>query len=533
MIKQNQIKRTLSQPGVIAEISQQLTDCDNFKLSDFVDRLCQQHGFIDPRGNYQQSGCLKALRTLERTQKITLPQPKQVRKPRNPQRLDQPLPALTDVPGEINQLQGLVLTLVKTGRQRRVWNELMETYHPRKAGLLVGRQLHYLVESDQGVLGGFAFSSPALHLHDRDRWIGWTFESRQENLQMLVNMSRFLIRPEVHCNNLASHLLGQVIRRMPDDFAAQYGYRPLLLESFVDTQHYTGTCYQASNWLMIGHSQGRGRQDQLKSFPETPKAIYVYPLEKNFRQQLGLSVLNGLGAIKVTDSPEGRDWAEQEFGGAELGDNRLSKRLIEIAANKAEHPGVAYAGTVDGDWAKTKAYYRLIDAADTSAITMDAMLKPHREQTIRRMQGEAVVLCLQDGCELNYNNLSQSQGLGCIGSNQTGVSSQGLHLHSTLAINRQGLPLGILRVDCSAPQAANEAETRSSKAIPIEEKKTYCWIEVYVTANRLKRKCRKQGLSTYRIAKLIFLNTLINNVANVIILTSSSEPNITVTPRAN
>jgi len=243
MIKQNQIKRTLSQPGVIDDIGQQLTECDNFKLSDFVDKLCLQHGFIDPQGNYQQSGCLKALRVLEQAQKITLPQPKKVRKPRSPQRSEQPLPALTDIPGEISQLQGLVLTLITTQQQSCIWNEMMASNHPRKAGPLVGRQLRYLVESDHGVLGGFAFSSAALNLHDRDRWIGWTFESRQENLQMLVNMSRFLIRPEVHCNNLASHLLGQVVRRMPDDFAAQYGYRPLLLESFVDTQYYSGTCY--------------------------------------------------------------------------------------------------------------------------------------------------------------------------------------------------------------------------------------------------------------------------------------------------
>lgn len=486
MIKQTQIKRTLTQPGVIADINQQLTEYDPFKLSDFVDLLCQQHGFIDPRGNYQQSGCLKALRALERAEKITLPQPKQVRKPRSPKRLDQPLPALTDVPGEISQLHGLVLTLVNTEQQRRLWNEMMETNHPRGAGLLVGRQLRYLVESDHGVLGGFAFSAPALHLHDRDRWIGWSFEFRQEHLHRLVNMSRFLIRPGVHCNNLASHLLGQVVRRMPDDFAAQYGYRPLLLESFVDTEHYTGTCYQASNWLMIGKSQGRGRQDQAKAFPETIKAIYVYPLEKDFRQKLELSVLSGLGAIKVTDSHEGRDWAEQEFGGAELGDSRLSYRLIEIAANKAEKPGVAYASTVEGDWAKTKAYYRLIDATETSAITMEAILNPHREQTLRRMQGEAVVLCLQDGCDLNYNNLNQCQGLGAIGSNQTGTSSQGLHLHSTLAINCHGLPLGVLRVDCSAPPVANEAETRASKDIPIEEKKTFCWIESLRDCQQIK-----------------------------------------------
>ena len=189
---------------------------------------------------------------------------------------------------------------------------------------------------------------------------------------------------------------------------------------------------------------------------------------------LGLSEHSGLGPIDVTHSHEGRDWAEQEFGGAELGDARLSQRLVDIGANKAEKPGVAYAGVVDGDWAKTKGYYRLIDAADESAITLDNIIKPHREQTLRRMQGEDVVLCLQDGCDLNYNNLSQCEGLGSIGSNQTGSSSLGLHMHSTFAINTQGLPLGVLRVDCSAPETTKKDENRRAKDIPIAEKKTLC-----------------------------------------------------------
>ncbi len=477
MLKQNQIKRTLSQPDAIADISQQLKDLGDLKLSHFADNLCQQYNFIDPQGNYQQAGCIKALRALEQAKKIVLPEMVRRTKKRSPRRLDQALPKLTSVPNEVDQLLNLILVLVETEDQIRLWNEMMENDHPRGAGLLVGRQIRYLVQSDHGVLGGFAFSAAALHLRDRDRWIGWTLESRRDNLHWVVNMNRFLIRPDVHCKNLASHLMGKVVRQLPKDFEVRYGYRPLLLESFVDTQHYTGTCYQASNWLMIGKTQGRGRQDQLMVSPETIKDIYVYPLEKDFRKMLGLSAQSGLGPINVTHIYDGRDWAEQEFGGAELGDARLNKRLIDIAANKAEKPGVAYASVVDGNWAKTKGYYRMIDAPDESAITLDNILKPHREQTLRRMQGEKVVLCLQDGCDLNYNNLSQCDGLGPIGSNQTGSSSLGLHMHSTFAINTQGLPLGVLHADILAPEARNKDDERSAKDIPIEEKKTFCWIE--------------------------------------------------------
>jgi len=129
----------------------------------------------------------------------------------------------------------------------RIWNEMMINDHPRGAGLLVGRQIRYLVQSEYGWLGGFSFSSAALHLHDRDQWIGWNLEERRTHLHQVVNMSRFLIRSSVSCRNLASHLMGMAIRKLPMDFESRYGYRPLLLESFVDTNHFTGTCYQAAN----------------------------------------------------------------------------------------------------------------------------------------------------------------------------------------------------------------------------------------------------------------------------------------------
>jgi hypothetical protein len=93
------------------------------------------------------------------------------------------------------------------------------------------------------------------------------------------------------------------------------------------------------------------------------------------------------------------------------------------------------------------------------------------------MKDQRTVLCIQDGSDLNYSHLSQCVGLGVIGTNQTGAQSMGLHLHTTLAVTPQGIPLGVLRADCSAPQPKDEDDKRPASAIPIEEKKTFCWIE--------------------------------------------------------
>ena len=124
-----------------------------------------------------------------------------------------------------------------------------------------------------------------------------------------------------------------------------------------------------------------------------------------------------------------------------------------------------------------KAYYRMIDQPEDSAVSLPTILATHRGCTVRRMMGQKVVLCVQDGSDLHYNNLDQCEGLGVIGTNQTGAKSRGLHLHSTLAIAPNGLPLGVLRAECEAPREKSLEEKRPSHAIPIEEKKNFVWIE--------------------------------------------------------
>jgi len=123
-----------------------------------------------------------------------------------------------------------------------------------------------------------------------------------------------------------------------------------------------------------------------------------------------------------------------------------------------------------------KGHYRFIDQPDDSAVTMENILLPHREQTIRRMLAHKTVLCIQDGTDLDYNGVNNGTGLGVIGSNQTGAKSSGLHLHSTFAVTDTGLPLGVLQAQCAAPKTIPADETRKASEIPIDEKKTHSWI---------------------------------------------------------
>ncbi len=473
---QNQIKRSLSTPKAIESVRRLLEESVSSRI-ELAELVCEEFGFQDPRGENQWGGCLKALRELEGQGMFQLPPATIHRRSPSPRRLDEPVAEPQSVPAEVGEVCGLQLVGVEQESQMRIWNELMIREHPQGAGPLVGRQLRYLVASEHGWLGAFGFAAPALQLADRDHWIGWDGEQRRAHLHGIVGLSRFLIRPSFQCRNLASQLLSMSLQRLVEDFQQRYHYRPWLVESFVDTSRFSGTCYRAANWILVGQTQGRGRQDRFSQREKTIKDIYVYPLEKDFRDRLGLPKGAGLGPLGPADGVDGKNWAKQEFGEAPLGDARLSERLVEIAQSKAGKPGRAFTGVAEGDWPAVKAYYRFIDHPDEEAVNTAHILEPHRKRTIQRMKGQRTVLCIQDGSDLDYTSLAQCEDLGVIGTNQTGAQSRGLHLHSTLAVAPNGLPLGVLRAQCVAPQLKSPDEKRPSYAIPIEEKDTFCWIE--------------------------------------------------------
>lgn len=476
VVEQSQIRRRLSEPANIERVRQHLDENPGVHRNELATRLCYEFGFLDGRGRPQRSGCVKALRVLEGRGHFTLPARRTQPAAPKPRRLGDTVPVPQDVPNDVRDLRGLQLLIVETEEQMRVWNQMFHDEHPQGEGPLVGRQLRYLIASEHGWLGGFGFASAALHLEARDKWIGWDRDIRQAQLHRVVGMSRFLIRPSVRCQNLASHVLSMAVTRLPDDFERRYGYRPWLIETFVDKGQHSGACFRAANWALVGATAGRGRQDLDNEHAKSVKDIYLWVVADDFRALLGLPAHAGMGPLGLGEGLDNETWAELEFGNAPLGDMRLSRRLVQSAAQLAESPMGSFPDAADGDNALVKGYYRFIEQPDDSAVTMENILQPHREQTIRRMQGQKTVLCIQDGSDLNYNGAPQCTGLGVIGSNQTGAQSLGLHLHSTKVVNDEGLPLGVLRAQCWAPRPKDKDDKRKTCDIPIEEKETFSWI---------------------------------------------------------
>ena len=367
----------------------------------------------------------------------------------------------------LEELQPVEVVPVGSAESRtaRTWNELMDRYHPHGAGPLCGAQMRYAVRSRQGEwLGGVAFSAAAWRLAARDDWIGWSDPARREHLQQVIANSRFLILPHWRVPNLASHVLSLALQQVADDWQERYGYRPLLVETFVDAKRFTGVCYRAGNWLEVGQTTGRGRQDREHSGGQAVKRVFLYALHPQARELLG--------GQAPTSPPAPADWAEEEFGGASLGDARLRERLLLLARDFYARPQANLPQACQTR-ARTKAAYYFLEHPETS---MDALLKPHYEATRQRVAAEPWVFAVQDTTFLNYSAHPETDDLGPIGSDQKII---GLVLHSTLAFNAAGTPLGFLDVQCWARDPQEFGKRSKRKELPIAEKESMKWLKSF------------------------------------------------------
>ena len=151
----------------------------------------------------------------------------------------------------------------------------------------VGENLQYAVTDKDGrLLACMLFGSAAWKCRARDQFIGWLPELRQRNLHLITNNTRFLILPFVRVPHLASWILGQVLRRLSADWQNKYGHPILVVETFVERERFAGTSYKAANWLRLGPTMGRSRQDRQRKLRVPVKDVYLYPLHSRFREEL-------------------------------------------------------------------------------------------------------------------------------------------------------------------------------------------------------------------------------------------------------
>jgi hypothetical protein len=277
--------------GEIERIRRLLADEPELNRLQLSRRVSDALHWRRPDGRLKDMSCRVAMLRMHRDGLITLPPPQKGNgngrtRPRITAASD-PRPAIVLPAGDLGDLRFLP---VGTAGDSSLWNELIERYHYLGYKPLPGAQIRYLVESssDTGpqLLAALGFGAAAWKAAPRDRFIGWTPRQRQAHLHLIVNNARFLILPWVTSGNLASRILAGVAKRLPQDWQTRYGYRPVLLETFVQSDRFRGTCYRAANWTHLGRTQGRGKLDRRHECSLPVKDIFVYPLRRGFRQVL-------------------------------------------------------------------------------------------------------------------------------------------------------------------------------------------------------------------------------------------------------
>lgn len=180
-----------------------------------------------------------------------------------------------------------VITVTPRSAYEPLYNCFLASYHYLGYTGTVGENMKYLILDNQDrPLACLLFGSSAWSAAERDAHIGWDRETRQRNVNFTTNNTRFLVLPWVRVKCLASHVLGLVTRRIGQDWQARYGHPIYCLETFVERARFRGTCYQAANWQCVGQTRGRSRNDRYTNLSVPVKDIYLYPLQRDYRQQL-------------------------------------------------------------------------------------------------------------------------------------------------------------------------------------------------------------------------------------------------------
>lgn len=250
--------------------------------------LCNRWGWVNQMGRPKDMACRSMLVKLEAKGHIALPIrrkfPSNALRSLSIQNINHDTTPIKEC---LQNLQPLSIEIVKGGDSLSLFGCLLSRWHYLGYSGTVGENMKYLVRDRFGrPLSCVLFGSAAWKVACRDVYLGWSKETRERNLYLVTNNMRFLALPWVQAAHLASHILGRIVRRIREDWMAAYGHSVELLETFVDTSRFRGTCYRAANWRYIGQTKGRSRNDRYNNLNVPVKDVYLYPLTASFREIL-------------------------------------------------------------------------------------------------------------------------------------------------------------------------------------------------------------------------------------------------------
>lgn len=253
----------------------------NYSRSKISQIVCQKLSWYKADGLVKEMSCRVALLRMQEAGLIVLPKPKQKRIPPNISKTNPDTDPSTPINLPVHELPNIKIELVNN-KSTDLWNQYIHRYHYLGYSPIPGAQLRYIVKIDNQIIALLSFGASAWKCAPRDLYIGWGKNRREENLNLIVNNSRFLIMPWIKSKNLASKILSLISKRIRNDWLVKYNYAPVLMETFVDTEKFNGGCYKASNWIKLGETKGRGKKSTSSKQCTSIKSIWIKPLVKNY-----------------------------------------------------------------------------------------------------------------------------------------------------------------------------------------------------------------------------------------------------------
>ena len=275
-------------PEDIAFLRQFLAQHSGLSRRRLSAKVCEAWQWKQANGALCDMVCRGLLLMLHRAGEIQLPEVRFV--PRNPMVVRE-RPALVPVDttpliARLNELRPLEVRQVRRTSDEPLFNSLVEHHHYLGYEQPVGEHLKYLVWAQGRPIACMAWSSAPRHLGSRDRYIGWSQEARKRNIRLIAYNTRFLILPWVQVPHLASHILSRVAATLSSDWERMYEHPIRFVETFIDPERFRGTCYRAANWILLGRTTGRGKDDLTHRQNRSIKEVFGLPLTRKFRELL-------------------------------------------------------------------------------------------------------------------------------------------------------------------------------------------------------------------------------------------------------
>jgi hypothetical protein len=250
--------------------------------------VCEAWQWKQANGALRDMVCRGLLLMLHRAGAIELP-PVRFQTPNPFLRRATPAPMridMTPVTGVLRQIRPIEFQQVRRTGDEPLFNSLMEQHHYLGYEQPVGEHLKFIAWAGGRPIACLAWSSAPRHLGSRDRYIGWSAEARRRNIRFIAYNSRFLVLPWMQIPHLASHILSLMTNTLSCHWKSVYGHPIWFVETFVDPTRFRGTCYRAANWVLLGHTTGRGKDDQTNRPNRPIKEVLGYPLTRRFRELL-------------------------------------------------------------------------------------------------------------------------------------------------------------------------------------------------------------------------------------------------------